>query len=128
MDFIGKTIFGICLGLQVLLKSPKKEKRKDWGFFRVLLKFKSGSNLKVPHIGGIFSWESKFSSPIAKGSKMVISFFVHSFHVVVQDPSLSCLRTTYGYEFVSGVIHQNCVATQFHRKKSGKRFNLPKFH
>ena len=44
-------------------------------------------------------------------------YFVHSFHVVVEDQSLSCLRTTYGYEFVSGIIHQNCVATQFHPEK-----------
>ena len=51
-------------------------------------------------------------------------YFVHSFHVVVQDPSLSCLRTTYGYEFVSGVIHQNCGYSIPSRKSQAKGFKF----
>lgn len=118
---LGKPFFGICLGLQVLFEKSEEGEKKGLGVFPgIVKKFKSGSNLKVPHMGwNSVSWESNFSSPIMKGIENGDQFyFVHSFHVVVQDPSLSCLRTTYGYEFVSGVIHQNCVATQFHPEKS----------
>ena len=49
---LGKPFFGICLGLQVLFEKSEEGAKKGLGVFPgIVKKFKSGSNLKVPHMG-----------------------------------------------------------------------------
>ena len=45
-------------------------------------------------------------------------YFVHSYHIVPQDPSLALFHTNYGGQCVSGIHSGNCYATQFHPEKS----------
>jgi imidazole glycerol-phosphate synthase subunit HisH len=47
-------------------------------------------------------------------------YFVHSYHYVPQDPADELLRTSYGYEFTSGVQRRNVIGVQFHPEKSHK--------
>ena len=52
---------------------------------------------------------------IADGSYV---YFVHSFYVETDDPSLVASTTPYGVSFASSVARGNLFATQFHPEKS----------
>jgi glutamine amidotransferase len=45
-------------------------------------------------------------------------YFVHSYYVVPDDPSLTATSTEYGFEFASAVARDNVFATQYHPEKS----------
>ena len=45
-------------------------------------------------------------------------YFVHSYHVVCDDPSLVATTTDYGGRFCSSVWRDSVYATQFHPEKS----------
>jgi glutamine amidotransferase len=47
-------------------------------------------------------------------------YFVHSYHVVPNDPSVIATETEYGRPFVSSICRDNVMATQFHPEKSQK--------
>ena len=47
-------------------------------------------------------------------------YFVHSYHVVPADSSDILMISTYGYEFVAMVQHDNIYGAQFHPEKSHK--------
>ena len=116
----GKPFLGICLGLQMLY---------DWSFedgehrgLGVLpgkvVRFDVPAELKVPHMG----WNQvKFASrpPIFEGiDDGAYFYFVHSYHVVNEDPSVVATETEYGGAFCSSVWRANLFATQFHPEKS----------
>jgi glutamine amidotransferase len=74
--------------------------------------------LKVPHMG----WNQiaiRRLAPlfvgIADGSSV---YFVHSYHVVPDDPAVVATETDYGRTFCSAIWQDNVVATQFHPEKS----------
>jgi glutamine amidotransferase len=74
--------------------------------------------MKVPHMG----WNS---IAIGKGSPVLdgvpngaFMYFVHSYFVVPDDPSVACTMTDYGRPFVSSVARDNIFACQFHPEKS----------
>jgi glutamine amidotransferase len=45
-------------------------------------------------------------------------YFVHSFYVVPQDPSIIATTTDYGKPFVSSIATDRMFACQFHPEKS----------
>ena len=47
-------------------------------------------------------------------------YFVHSYIVKPDDPSITATSTDYGVEFTSGVWKNNLYAFQFHPEKSSK--------
>jgi glutamine amidotransferase/cyclase len=74
--------------------------------------------LSVPHIGwnGLnFKQPSRIFNGLRADTKF---YFVHSYHVVSEDPSVILTTTNYGYEFVSSIQKGNIIATQFHPEKS----------
>ncbi|MGV7221533.1 MAG: imidazole glycerol phosphate synthase subunit HisH [Nitrospinales bacterium] len=122
----GKPFLGICLGLQLLF-----DESVEFGCVRGLgiipgkvTRFdppvaQSGDErLKVPHMG----WNTlsiKKRSPLFESAPEDPWFyFVHSFHVVPDDPEVIATTTNYGIEFVSGIQHKNIYAFQFHPEKS----------
>ncbi len=118
-----KPFFGICLGLQALFEYSEEGDIATLGIFKGLVKrFSfdfSDPSLKIPHMG----WNSvTFDSgaPMTEGltSGQDQFYFVHSYHIVPQDPSLALFHTEYGGQFVSGIRSGNCYATQFHPEKS----------
>ena len=50
-------------------------------------------------------------------------YFVHSYHLVCDDPSIVAARTMYGYDFDSVVVAGNLMGVQFHPEKS-HRFGM----
>ena len=118
-----KPFFGICLGLQALFEYSEEGDIDTLDIFKGSVKrFRfdfSDPSLKIPHIG----WNSvTFDScaPMTDGltSGQDQFYFVHSYHIVPQNPSLALFHTEYGGQFVSGIRSGNCYATQFHPEKS----------
>ncbi len=122
----GKPFLGICLGLQLLFEQssefgnvpglsllPGKVVRFDDN-----QSSENGDALKVPHMG----WNTlKFQNPcpLFEGIPPESYFyFVHSFHVVPDNPDIVASTTDYGVDFVSGIHKDNLYAFQFHPEKS----------
>ncbi len=115
-----RPFLGICLGLQVLFeRSDEAPEIEGLGFIKGTVR-RFNIELSVPHIGWN-GFKPRQASPLFKdirGTEKV--YFVHSYHVVPDDPSVVLTATDYGYEFVSGIQKGNVIATQFHPEKSGK--------
>lgn len=121
---------GICLGLQVLFTvSEEFGSHEGIGFFpgRVV-RFPPGlrgpapnggtAPLKVPHMG----WnqvDPTRDHPVLRGiDPGTYFYFVHSYYVEPEDPSIVACRTSYGLSFASAVGKGNVMAVQFHPEKS----------
>lgn len=114
----GKPFLGICLGLQMLFDSSEEGgQHPGLGVLpgRVV-RFRH--ELKIPQIG----WNQikiRARAPHLQGvPDGAWVYFVHSYHVVPDDPKLTATVTDYGYEFTSAVWRDNVFATQFHPEKS----------
>ena len=114
-----RPFFGICLGLQALFEySEEAPNIKGLGFIPGAVK-RFAIDLSVPHIGwnGLnFKQPSRIFAGLQGNEKF---YFVHSYHVVADDPEVILTTTDYGREFVSGIQKGNLIATQFHPEKSG---------
>lgn len=121
-----KPFFGICMGLQVLMSHSEENSGTDLlGLFDGEVRRFDGSAvgdnglpLKIPHMG----WstvdqrqEHALFDGIEDGARF---YFVHSYRVVPQDPSLVAATTDYGVRFTSAIARENLFATQFHPEKS----------
>jgi imidazole glycerol-phosphate synthase subunit HisH len=115
-----KPFLGICLGFQLLFsESEEFGKQKGLDFFPgKVVGFHPDDGLKVPHMG----WnriEKKKESPFLEGlSNGDYVYFVHSFYVVPEDPSVVATTTDYGGPFVSSIATDHLFACQFHPEKS----------
>jgi len=121
----GKPFLGICLGLQLLFNQAEEFGHVDGlgilpgkvvGFKSVISD--ADDPLKIPHMG----WNTVRVLP---GNPLFHSvadesyfYFVHSYYVVPQDPTIVATTTFYGTDFTSGVQHENIHAFQFHPEKS----------
>lgn len=116
----GRPFLGICLGLQALFEGSEEAPGvPGLGFFPGTVE-RFRVDRSVPHIGwnGI---SAKKPSGLFRGLRGDEKFyFVHSYHVVPEDPKIVLTTTRYGYDFVSGVQNENLFATQFHPEKSGE--------
>jgi glutamine amidotransferase len=114
----GKPFLGICLGLQMLFESSEEGgKFPGLGILPgKVVRFTH--SLKIPQIG----WNQiriRKPAPMLEGVQDGSwVYFVHSYYVVPEDPSIVACTTDYGYEFVSAVWKDNVFASQFHPEKS----------
>ena len=115
-------ILGICLGLQIMAENSDEGIESGLGWIKgSVKKFNIGkikSKPKIPHMG----WNSIMihSAPeLFTGINPKVGFyFVHSYHIEVEQTDDIMTTTLYGSEFVSGIKHKNIYATQFHPEKS----------
>jgi len=115
----GRPFFGICLGMQALFEgSDEAPEEKGLCILKGRVK-RFEIDLAVPHIG----WNGisvKQPTDLFYGLDGDEKFyFVHSYHVVADDPAVVLTTTDYGYPFVSAVQKGNIQGTQFHPEKSG---------
>ncbi|HEY8747396.1 MAG TPA: imidazole glycerol phosphate synthase subunit HisH, partial [Tepidisphaeraceae bacterium] len=109
----GKTFLGICLGLQMLFDVGYEDgEHRGLGVLRgkcVRFDVDQRQGLKVPHMG----WNQldvKKPSPLLRDLPQGCGvYFVHSYHVVPDDPSVIATTTDYGGPFVSSVWRDNVL-------------------
>jgi len=123
----GKPLFGVCVGMQVLLESSAENNGvKCLGvlpgqveyFGDDLKDLKTGEKLKIPHMG----WNQvhqEMEHPMWDGIAQDARFyFVHSYYAQPGNPDLIAASTNYGFPFTSAVSKDNVFAVQFHPEKS----------
>jgi glutamine amidotransferase len=115
-------IMGICLGMQLMSKFSEEGDVAGLGWIEAnTIRIKLGENSKnhrIPHMGWNTLYELK-DSPIWAGTDERDSYyFVHSYHVVCQNPEEVLCKTNYGISFHSGFIKENIIGYQFHPEKS----------
>ncbi|TVZ37537.1 glutamine amidotransferase [Alteromonadaceae bacterium 2753L.S.0a.02] len=130
----GKPLLAICVGLQALLESSQENGGVEClGLFPGQVKFFAGSDefnacsdegsasgerLKVPHMG----WNQvsqTLDHPLWQGIESGSRFyFVHSYYVDCEDPTVIAGQSHYGIEFTAAIARNNMFAVQFHPEKS----------
>ncbi|WP_135824763.1 imidazole glycerol phosphate synthase subunit HisH [Halorussus ruber] len=122
----GTPVFGICLGMQMLLTTSEEAEHAGEGEVRGLdlipgtnVRFAEGQ--KVPHMG----WNEldvKRDHPLVEGVDGEYAYFVHSYYAVPDDENAVVATTEYTVEFPAIVANEegNVFGTQFHPEKSGE--------
>lgn len=117
-------VLGICLGMQLMAHSSEEGKMRGLGWIAARVqKFRfHDSKLKVPHMG----WNTV--ETVRKNALLAVDelprfYFVHSYHLVCEDPNDVVGRTSYGYAFDSVIQRNNLFGVQFHPEKS-HRFGM----
>ena len=122
----GQPIFGICLGMQMLLTTSEEADHEGQGEVEGL-DFIPGTNLrfetdlKVPHMG----WNEltvEREHPIVEGVDGEHAYFVHSYYASPDDPAATVATTDYGTDFPAVIANDEgtVFGTQFHPEKSGE--------
>ena len=120
-DFSGKTLLGMCLGLQLLFEeSEEGEGVRGLGVLKGrIVRIPKAEGLKVPHIG----WNSlnvKEGARLFKGiGENPYVYFVHSYYLKAENRDDVAAVTDYGVTMDTSVEHGNIFACQFHPEKSG---------
>jgi glutamine amidotransferase len=125
-----KPLFGICVGMQMLLDQSAEGNTPGLGLIHgEVLKFDlvgqlqpDGSRYKVPQMGWNQVWRVDHGGAahpvwgdVPDGSYF---YFVHSFYAKPSDLRHSVGETDYGQRFSSAIARDNIFATQFHPEKS----------
>jgi imidazole glycerol-phosphate synthase subunit HisH len=116
---LGKTLFGICLGMQLLYdKSYEYGEHEGLGLLPGTIEY-IGNQVKVPHMGWNNLTFENSNNPILKyinpGDYV---YFVHSYYVKGLEQHLVAY-TNYQVLIPAIVNDKNIYATQFHPEKSG---------
>jgi len=122
----GRPLFGICLGMQMLLTSSEESDHAGQGDAEGL-DLIPGTNLRfdadqtVPHMG----WNElavQREHPLVEGIDREHAYFVHSYYADPDDEAAVVTTTDYGLDFPSIVANEagNVFGTQFHPEKSGE--------
>jgi glutamine amidotransferase len=119
-------VLGICLGMQLMCKGSEEGVLPGLSWIDAEVKrfkLEIGENIKVPHMG----WNTispKNNSELLYSLEVEQRFyFVHSFHVICNNPLDIEGTSSHGYEFVSAFHHENIYGVQFHPEKS-HRFGM----
>lgn len=114
-------ILGICLGMQLMAKHSEEGTEKGLGWFDAeVVKFSVKNSLlhKIPHTGwnGIINIrQSQLLKDIPDNSEF---YFVHSYHLICNNPLDILNETFYEYKFTSAVGKENIFGVQYHPEKS----------
>ena len=117
----GKPFMGICLGMQLLFEDSEESPGvAGLGILKGhIVKFPSDMGLKVPQIGwNHLTCLQPDSIYHCADGKFV--YFVHSYYLQADDPSVVAATADYGKTFHAAVSSRNISASQFHPEKSGE--------
>jgi glutamine amidotransferase len=118
-----KPFLGICVGMQILMKSSQEGKEKGFGILdsdvKKLLLPINNHQKKVPHVG--FSNITGFSKKgIFKNlEKKEFFYFTHSYAVPrLKEDNINIAYTEHNNKFISAFQKDNLCGVQFHPEKS----------
>lgn len=118
----GRPFLGICLGLQLLFEESEEAPGvPGLGLFQgKIVRIPQKEGLKIPHIGWN-SLEVKRRDGLFAGlEEEPYVYFVHSYYLKAEDPSLVSAQTRYGVLIDAAVQRGALHAVQFHPEKSGR--------
>ena len=116
-----KPVLGICLGMQMLTSSSEEGLERGLGWIDAeTVKFDlNHKDLPIPHMGWN-SVETNGFSALFKELDQNRFYFVHSYHVVCNNPSNVSALCNYGEVFTCSISDGNIFGVQFHPEKSHK--------
>ncbi len=116
-----RPFLGVCLGMQALFEHSEEGDTTGLGIFQgQVVRFRRPPEYKIPHMG----WNTvRFLQPESALARNLAFedesfYFVHSYHCVPADPSLTLAESDYGGTFCAAIGRGRCFATQFHPEKS----------
>ncbi len=122
----GRPFLGICVGMQLMAERGREYAVTDgMGWIRGEVRRINPNDpaLKIPHMG----WNTlKAHRPhplldgIPLGSAGLHAYFVHSYHLQIEDPADLVADCDYGGPVTALVGRGNYAGTQFHPEKSQK--------
>jgi glutamine amidotransferase len=115
----GTPFLGICVGMQMLATWGREYgDTQGFGWIGGEVVRIAAPGLKVPHMGWnelVLDRAHPVLAGIATGAH---AYFVHSFHMALDDPSDRLAHADYGGPVTAIVARGNVVGTQFHPEKS----------
>ena len=113
-------LLGICVGAQMLGQGSDEGQENGLGWMKLRsVRFPPQPGLKVPHMGWNEVRPARAGAPQLAGLEEDARFyFVHSYHLVAQDPADVLLWAHYGQDFAAAVAHGHIMGVQFHPEKS----------
>ena len=116
-------VLGICVGMQLLTKGSEEGQLPGLNWVRgEVVRFRSDkmpAGTKIPHMGWTdvtFNRHSVISEELVEPR----FYFVHSYHVVLDNADDVLMFADYGYPFAAALQHDNIMGVQFHPEKSHK--------
>ena len=117
-------ILGICLGVQLLTESSEEGTEKGLGWIKgktiAFDKTKLEPQQKIPNMGwhDVFNYkQSKLFNDMHEEPRF---YFVHAYHLELENENDCLVTAKYGYNFAAGIEHENIFGVQFHPEKSHK--------
>ncbi|MFK3679838.1 imidazole glycerol phosphate synthase subunit HisH [Microbacterium sp. NPDC090218] len=115
----GRPLLGICLGMQLLLDGSDEGKLPGLGLISGhSVRFNESPGVRVPHMGWNLAQPTRPDALVADLPDESRFYFVHSYHVVPDDPEHTLATTQYNGTFTSMVRSGNVMGAQFHPEKS----------
>lgn len=119
----GKSIMGICLGMQLLFEeSHEYGTHQGLGLIPGSVENMNGyitPGLKIPHIGWNALQIKQKTKLLKYANEGDFVYFVHSYFARTPEKYISSVAD-YGYPITATVEHGNIMGCQFHPEKSGK--------
>ncbi|HWN52350.1 MAG TPA: imidazole glycerol phosphate synthase subunit HisH [Xanthobacteraceae bacterium] len=122
----GRPFLGICVGMQLMADRGREYTVTDgmgWIPGEVCRIIPNDPALKIPHMG----WNTleahrphSLLEGIPLGPTGLHAYFVHSYHLHVEDPADLVADSDYGGSVTALVARDNYAGTQFHPEKSQK--------
>lgn len=121
----GTPFLGVCVGMQLLFETGH-EKGTHRGLEVLpgrVVHFEEApeanmNDLVIPHMGWNTLVPSRNHPLLDHIDEEAYVYFVHSYHVVADNPDDVLATTTYGHVFPSVVQHDHVYGVQFHPEKS----------
>jgi len=120
----GHPFLGICVGMQLMASIGREHgdtKGFDWIKGEVVKIRPDDPDLKVPHMGWntlALKYDHPLFADIPTGKQGLHAYFVHSYHMQVENDADLLGTTDYGGQVTAAVARDNYAGLQFHPEKS----------
>jgi glutamine amidotransferase len=114
-------LLGVCLGMQLLGRRSEEGSLEGLGWISAESKrFVTSPDMpiKVPHMGWAYTSATRPAQLLSGMPPNPRFYFVHSYHVVCDDPSDVIAEAEHGSMFCAAVNRGNIWGVQFHPEKS----------
>ncbi|MEM9726450.1 MAG: imidazole glycerol phosphate synthase subunit HisH [Pseudomonadota bacterium] len=117
----GRPFLGVCVGAQLLATAGEERGRHEglgWIGGKVEALTPADPALKIPHMGWNRLQVSATEHPVLGGLPDAHAYFVHSYHLVADAPSMLLATARYGGDVTAAVGRDSILGVQFHPEKS----------